>query len=399
MLKDLTTKVVIIFLLIGQVPAHAGFGSAFKKIKREAKKAVKKIVHKPAQIVTEVVVAPTVAVVSVIKDPKETIKNPLETIGHNTSDTYDVSNRIVGDALNLGLDGVGEIGSGLEEAVEPLADHVNIGGGVNVDSNGNTNLTDGEGNIVDVKPVDPSDMSSDSFDWESAIAFSKAHELNEFLKSEEFLNNERIKEYDRGTLKIIADAHIDTLKELSLKTMKAENAKMVSEDIKTLQALLLDFSNGTKIEIEVLQELSALERKYEMLRIPAFNGTIIGAGLVLSGIIIPFTQYIMSYRDTSKALDRIIELQEKILDKKDKNPIKTMKLYNKLGEVGAKVIKHQGSHSIELYKSVYSVIVKSRIPGQGQVSSVDELTDYIMEDEAMDELIVELERIIEEKRK
>ena len=85
------------------------------KVKREAKKAVKKVIHKPAKIITEVAIAPTVAVVSVIKDPKETLKNPLETIGHNTSDAQEIGSKVFKDVLNTGLEGVGEVGETAEE--------------------------------------------------------------------------------------------------------------------------------------------------------------------------------------------------------------------------------------------------------------------------------------------
>ncbi|MFZ9002381.1 MAG: hypothetical protein ACO20H_13825, partial [Bacteriovoracaceae bacterium] len=188
-------KKVIGFLLIFSLystSTHAwGFKSftrsikkAAKKVARETKKVVKKAVHKPAKLATEIYTLPTVAIATAIVKPKETIKDPLKTIGKANGDVSDLSTRVTNDTVNFGLDRVGDVGEGVEDVAEPLADNVNIGGGVNVDSNGNTNLTDGDGNIVPERPTDPNDLKDPSFDWESAIALARKDEVNDFIKAE-----------------------------------------------------------------------------------------------------------------------------------------------------------------------------------------------------------------------
>ncbi|MDH5581608.1 MAG: hypothetical protein OEY33_06860, partial [Bdellovibrionales bacterium] len=329
----------------------------------------------------------------------KTIKNPTETIGHNTSETTDVGSRILNDILDTGLDGVGKVGESIEDAAEPLADNVTVGGGVNVDSNGNTNLTDGEGNIVDRKPTDPSDMTSDSFDWESAIVFSKAHELNEFLKSEEFKENSKFRQEDKAILNLMAQNHLDALKELSNKNMNQENAKMLTDDIASLQSVLLDFANGSANEYEILQSLSAFKRKYEMLRTPAMGaGGIIGIGTVLAGIIYPTLKWINTLIEVNRSVERIEGIMKQLDKVKYTNP-HAIELSRKLENLAFKNIKYLADSSVDYYKSLYSVIIKSKIPGSDEISGPKELAEYLLKEGVREEVIDVLDKISKEQVK
>ncbi len=359
MIRKYIAHAMVVFMLFGQTPAYAGFSlkKAFKKVKREAKKAVKKIVHKPTKLMTEITIAPTVGVISLIKDPKKTIKNPTETIGHNTSETTDVGSRILNDILDTGLDGVGKVGESIEDAAEPLADIVTVGGGVNVDSNGNTNLTDGEGNIVDRKPTDPSDMTSDSFDWESAIAFSRKNEVDDFIAAEKYLENS---EYFK-------DLKIEKINEINENLLSMANTignssvlnkeTHIKEILKAREALI-NFSKGEGSAIDLNMALNKLKdyMEKEELRGPA--NALVWGGLVAASIpVIQFGYNVKRYNEVS---NRIADLKDFIVNSGTENRKKYNALFVKLEKLDLKIMVNLVFSGGETLGKIYTFSLTGR---------------------------------------
>ena len=329
-----------------------------KKVKREAKKAVKKVIHKPAKFVTEIAIAPTVAVVSVVTDPKKTIKDPLKTMGHKTSDAEKIGSKVFKDVLNTGLSGLGEAGSEVEEFVEPFADEVSVGGGLSTNSDGEVSLTDGSGNIVEKKPINPNDMNSESFDWESAIAASREGEVDDFIKAEQYLENS----------KYFRDLEIEEIRDLNenllgmankIGNSSMEGKKLAINKVLEVRNTLLRFSKGEATSIDLRKNLLGLQKFIEeqKLRGPASLAFWVGIGVSA----IPVVQFGINVKRFVQTDNRIGEIIEYIDSSKIESRAKNQNLRQKLGVLRAKLGIKLVINGTETLAKLYTFSLSGRV--------------------------------------